>query len=102
VEGSGGRGGGVGVSLMAGKTVNVDKAGLQAKLPMKSQEFILISVNSIILSAIISLVITQAYLSWPTYLILSVSVVTIIYSYLLQDLLYHPEHSLNSSSKKGK
>jgi predicted metal-dependent HD superfamily phosphohydrolase len=47
---------------------------------------ILISVNSIILSAIISLVLHRldeyAYLSWPTYLILSVSVVTIIYSIL--------------------
>jgi predicted metal-dependent HD superfamily phosphohydrolase len=47
---------------------------------------ILISVNSIILSAIISLVLHKLddypYLSWPTYLILSVSVVTIIYSIL--------------------
>lgn len=47
---------------------------------------ILISVNSIILSAIISLVLHKLdeypYLSWPTYLILCVSVVTIIYSIL--------------------
>jgi len=47
---------------------------------------ILISVNSIILSAIISLVLHKLdeypYLSWPTYLILSVSVFTIIYSIL--------------------
>lgn len=47
---------------------------------------ILISVNSIILSAIISLVLHKLdehpYLSWPTYLILSVSVITIIYSIL--------------------
>jgi predicted metal-dependent HD superfamily phosphohydrolase len=47
---------------------------------------ILISVNSIILSAIISLVLHKLdeyrYLAWPTYLILSVSVFTIIYSIL--------------------
>jgi len=47
---------------------------------------ILISVNSIILSAIISLVLHKLdeypYLSWPTYLLLSVSVLTIISSIL--------------------
>ena len=48
---------------------------------------ILISVNSIILSAIISLVLhkldNNPYLSWPTYLILTVSVISIIYSILV-------------------
>ena len=47
---------------------------------------IMISVNSIILSAIISLVLRRLdeyyYLAWPTYLILCVSIVTIIYSIL--------------------
>ena len=47
---------------------------------------IMISVNSIILSAIISLVLRKLdeyyYLAWPTYLILCVSILTIIYSIL--------------------
>jgi putative nucleotidyltransferase with HDIG domain len=47
---------------------------------------IMISVNSIILSAIISLVLRKLdeyyYLAWPTYLIMCVSILTIIYSIL--------------------
>jgi predicted metal-dependent HD superfamily phosphohydrolase len=47
---------------------------------------IMISVNSIILSAVISLVLRKLdeyyYLAWPTYMIMCVSILTIIYSIL--------------------
>jgi predicted metal-dependent HD superfamily phosphohydrolase len=47
---------------------------------------IMITVNSIILSAIISLLLRKldeyAYLAWPTYLMLTISVLTIIFSIL--------------------
>jgi predicted metal-dependent HD superfamily phosphohydrolase len=47
---------------------------------------IMITVNSIILSAIISLLLRKldeyAYLAWPTYLMLTISVMTIIFSIL--------------------